>query len=529
MKKIIIVFLAIISMNSFAQTEISSTINSVKVYRQNAEITREVFVNITPGTKEIVLTGISLKIIPSSIQIILNSSNCDLLSVKYERDYLKPKKNNPEIEKLVSKLNDLDYKIIWIRDQLGILKGMEDILNTNKDLGGNNTGFTPAQVIELSNTYKTKYLEIKKEQASLNKEFHKLTKEKKQIQMQLNELKATINNPTANIVLTVASKKSDREKITCKYNVSDAGWSPIYDLRSKGIDDNVILNYKANVYQNTGYNWKNVDITISTGNPLQDNNRPILHPLYANINRKVRGSRRASTQGLNSGSENNMAYYKGKHEADYYNNSLVISKNMNIEFKVLNKQSINSDMKLNLMPLKTFELSTDYIYHSVPKLNKGAFLLAKVSDWGQYNLITGEANIFFEDAFVGKTTINPNVTADTLLISMGRDNSITIERKSITKYTSTNLIGKNKEVKYGYEITILNKKSVPINIEILDQIPVSQDELIKVNLEEKGSAKYNAEIGKLLWKININPSQSKKERFIYSVKYPKKMKVTGLI
>ena len=111
---------------------------------------------------------------------------------------------------------------------------------------------------------------------------------------------------------------------------------------------------------------------------------------------------------------------------------------------------------------------------------------------------------------------------------MGRDNGISIERKAIKEYTSSNFIGKNKEVTFGYEISILNKKPIAIDIEILDQIPVSQDELIIITLDKKGSAKYTAENGKLLWDLTIKPGQSEKEKFVYTVKYPKKKSITGI-
>jgi uncharacterized protein (TIGR02231 family) len=180
------------------------------------------------------------------------------------------------------------------------------------------------------------------------------------------------------------------------------------------------------------------------------------------------------------------------------------------------------------MALNSYELNTEYIYHAVPKLNDGAFLLAKISNWGQYNLLAGDANIFFEGAFVGNSFINSNVTADTLLISMGRDNNININRLAVKEYASSKLIGMNKEVSFGYEISVFNKKSVPIDIEILDQIPVSQNNLIEVTLDEKGSAKYVSENGKLLWTHTIKPGQSSIEKFAYTVKYPKKESVTGI-
>ena len=111
---------------------------------------------------------------------------------------------------------------------------------------------------------------------------------------------------------------------------------------------------------------------------------------------------------------------------------------------------------------------------------------------------------------------------------MGLDNSIVIERLPIKEFTSSKLIGVNKKETIGYQLIVKNKKPYPIKIEILDQIPVSQNKVIQVVLEEKGSAEYSQDLGKLLWTMDIDARQTKKEKFIYTIKYPKKESITGI-
>ena len=198
------------------------------------------------------------------------------------------------------------------------------------------------------------------------------------------------------------------------------------------------------------------------------------------------------------------------------------------EFKLSNLQSIKSDGKPNLIALTNYELETNYIYHSVPKKDIGAYLLAKVSNWTAYNLIKGKANIFFEGGFVGTTNINTEITADEILISMGRDNDIIVQRKVSTNFVSSKVIAANKRESLGYDIIVKNKKSVPIKIEILDQIPLSKNSTIEVALEEKGSAVYTEKIGRLLWTWEIGAGETQAEAFSYTVKYPKKETIVGL-
>lgn len=537
MKKIIILLVLLINLSMFAQTAIDSEIKLVTVFKQQAEVTREVQVNLITGTQEIILTGISTRINPSSLQTQIRESGITLLSVKYERNYLLPKKNNPEIEKLQEKLQSLEEELSWIVDQKTILHGTLQVLNKNQDLGGE-SGFTPNQVIELANAYKTKSLEIRKEVNTLLKQVKKITKEKKKIKNQLNEKNAKFNTPSGNIVMKIDAKSPKRVALKCTYAVSNAGWTPLYDLRSSGITKNVKLNYKANVHQNTGQDWTNVVMVISTGNPSQNNNRPILSPLYAQVyenniakNLPKRSYRsKAKKESIQPIQSNMMAEVVVEDEyRDGFNyNAAVTTNQINIAFKISNKQEVKSDGKNNLVALASYELDTKYIYHAVPKISSGAYLLAKVSDWGKHNLESGEANIFFEGAYIGKIYINTQVTTKELLVSMGRDNGIIVERKPIKEYKSSKFIGTNKKETFGYDIIVKNKKTVPIEIEVLDQIPVSQNKQIKIELEGKGNAVYKSEIGKLLWRMNIKPQQTVKDRFVYSVKYPKKETITGI-
>ncbi|MBK6997566.1 MAG: DUF4139 domain-containing protein [Lewinellaceae bacterium] len=158
----------------------------------------------------------------------------------------------------------------------------------------------------------------------------------------------------------------------------------------------------------------------------------------------------------------------------------------------------------------------------MPKLEPSVFLLAKITDYGRFNLLPGVANIFYQDTYIGQTTVNPHTVTDTLLLSLGRDEQITVKRVQPKDFTEKRKVFSNtiKET-YTYEIAIKNNKSIPIKVEILDQIPVSKQKEIVVELLEYEGATYNNEFGKLKWEIEIPANQNKRVRFSYSVKYPK--------
>jgi uncharacterized protein (TIGR02231 family) len=187
-------------------------------------------------------------------------------------------------------------------------------------------------------------------------------------------------------------------------------------------------------------------------------------------------------------------------------------------------QSIPSDGEEHIVRVQESDMKAIYEYHSVPKVDPAAFLLAKITDYGQYHLLPGRASIFYQDTYVGQSMIDPRTVGDTLLLSLGRDEAITIKRtKPVDVKSEKKIIGDTKKEVIEYEITIKNNKRAPISIEILDQVPISRQKDIEIEVDEKklSNAEYNSTYGKLLWKVNIEGNSSKKIRFGYILKYPK--------
>lgn len=133
----------------------------------------------------------------------------------------------------------------------------------------------------------------------------------------------------------------------------------------------------------------------------------------------------------------------------------------------------------------------------------------------------GEANIIFEGLYVGKTNINPNQTADTLNLSMGRDKKISIKREKVVDKSGTKFLSSYKEQTFTYDITIRNNKKEDIDMLLKDQYPLSSDKEITIELLEDGKATVNSETGIMTWKLKLGSNETKKIRISYKVKYPK--------
>ena len=192
-----------------------------------------------------------------------------------------------------------------------------------------------------------------------------------------------------------------------------------------------------------------------------------------------------------------------------------------VDFEIKTPYTIKSDNKNYVVEMEYLNLPAFYQYYCVPKIDKDAFLIAKIVDWEKYNLLEGEANLFFEDTYVGKTILDVRYASDTLDISLGRDKQVSVNREKVKDFTSKKFIGSKKEETRAYKTTVRNNKRQAINMIILDQVPVSTLEEIEVNVSNSSGAKQNIITGEMKWQFTLDPSKSKELELKYSVKYPK--------
>ena len=196
-----------------------------------------------------------------------------------------------------------------------------------------------------------------------------------------------------------------------------------------------------------------------------------------------------------------------------------------VEFEVDEPYTIKSNGEKLSVDLNSFEIETIYEYYAVPKLDKDAFLIARIINWDQYNLLEGEANLYFEDAYVGRSILDARSLNDTLNISLGRDKSIVIGREKVDEYSKRKTIGSNKIESRGYRIIARSKKSQSIRLTLFDQIPVAAISDITVSPVELSNGKLDGKTGEVTWELELQPQQQKELNLSYEVKYPKNEKV----
>jgi uncharacterized protein (TIGR02231 family) len=192
-----------------------------------------------------------------------------------------------------------------------------------------------------------------------------------------------------------------------------------------------------------------------------------------------------------------------------------------VTFDIAVPYTIPSDGRMQTVEIQNLTSPAEYKYLTLPKESQLAYLTANLTNWAELSLQSGEATLYFENSFVGKSYLNVNQLTDTLTVSLGTDNSLLVKREKRKDYTSRRVLGSNKTETYSYLITVRNNKQNPVNMTVKDQIPVSSNSSIEVEAVELSGGKYNQGNGFVTWDVAIKPGESKQLILTYSVKYPK--------
>lgn len=532
MKKIFLSITLLVTAISFAQKPIftSAKTKAATVYFSGAELSQTTSVNLPVGTSEIVIKNVADYLNESTVQIGA-PNNVTVLSVQFTQNYISEyeiDESNPVIKRVRDSITFVQKEIKKIQIDKYSHQQTIEMLDQNKAVGGANSGLNVAELMKLVEYYKAKRTELDNAIVTLSERETKWNKTLTDLNNKLviNTQKED-KSSKGKLILQVMNEIAGNVNLDVTYITNSASWQPFYDLRAENINSPINLMYKAKVMQSTGIDWKKVKLTLSSGNPNQNNVAPLLQAWFlrygypANYDKYMNND--AQSNQLESVVISSAYGIKRKKQDDssISNYTEIVEGQLNVSFDIDIPYDILSNGKAHSVALKDLKLPATYKYYAVPKVEKEAFLLAELNDYSKYNLLPGEANIIFEGMYVGKTMINPNQTQDTLNLSMGRDKKISIKREKVVDKSGTKFLSSYKEQTFTYDIIVRNNKKEEINILLKDQYPLSTDKEMTVELLDKDGAKANEETGVLTWEIKLKPNETKKYRISYKIKYPK--------
>jgi uncharacterized protein (TIGR02231 family) len=509
---------------------IDSKLTQVTLYLSGAELSHVAELSTTPGTTRWLIKNIAPNINPQSIRITAGK-DIKVTSISYERNYLNEPQRSKEIKALYDSLDVVRFEREQVQADADVYQSEKQLIQKNNVVGGTANGVNTEELRKMADFYRARMKEINTKLFSLSKSLIKLDEKAAKIQRQINELNEPLNQAEYAVVVDIQANKVSNSSLEIKYLVNDAGWEPFYDIRAIDTNEPIDIEYKAKVYNNTGLDFEKIDLTLSTADPNVSAQRPHLNPWNLNFNTYI------NREGhLNKMDAQAPAMY-GESRAEYADEEPVVTQQqtisnsidvneLTVNFRIKNQYTLPSDNKIYMADIETYKVPALYSHFAIPKIDPHAFLMAHVTGWEKLNLIEGKANIYYAGTYIGESYINPRFSTDTMDISLGRDTKIMITRIKKEDFGSNSILGAQRKETFTYETTIRNSHKHAIQIEVLDQIPVSQEENIKVVLIESNNIKPETLSGQLKYQFNIEPSAEQKLKLAYSVQYPKDRPVT---
>ena len=605
------------------QTKVKTSVEKVTLFIDGAQVTRSRQIDIPAGNSTVVFTGLSPYLDDKSMQVAAKG--------KFTVTAVNRLFNHTDSLERSTRQKALEQELAKIRQQQqqqqaarAVIDAETDLLKVNCSVGNRNVATPLAAIKELNEYYASRMQELKRRMLELDGQMKALSDRERQVTADLAQLGGRQSAPMSEVEVRIEAPAACKGAFTLTYYVRNAGWFPSYDIRSGGLSEPVEISYKANIFQNTREEWKNVDLTLSSSNPTTGSIAPQLKtwwldygmapPRYnpgltsntvsgtvfdeqrepligasvlvpgttVGTSTDVQGRYSVTVPNGASSLQFNYIGYKSQTRAIAGNTMNVVMQEDNAqldevvvtgygsapsaaltgrvagvqarnkaaartaelefaesdaasdmmevgqtqtqlgyEFEIRQPYTIPSDGKSVAAEIGRYRLPAAYTYQSTPKIDKDAFLMAEATDWAKLNLLEGEANIYFENTFVGKSILSPREAGDTLRFSMGRDRGIRIERTKESDYSARRAIGSNQTQTVGWKLTVRNTRTEPVVLMLTDQLPVSRNSSITVTEEELSGGTLDKENGTVIWRLELKPGEQRELKLRYAVKYPK--------
>lgn len=604
----------------------TASINKVTVFTNGAQVERSKSVILVPGEQVVTFTGFSPYMDKKSLQVKAKG-HLTILGISERTAHPDSVAQVKKLRAAEDDVKAVERRIQQTKDEQEMLTAQLELVKINCSVAGRTVATPLANIKELNAYYAQQVLSVKKRSQELEEQLQKLNDELKRKQDTCDSIAKQKLKSVTEIDVKVDAKQTGRADFDITYYVKNAGWFPSYDIRSNSTKEPLQLSYKANIYQNTKEEWKNVPVTLSSSNPNCSNVAPQLKTYWLDYglsapayNIDTDGSNVVSgkivsaddgdpmigvaiaVKGTNLGTVSDLdgnysivmpqnsrqltfsyiGYLSQTHTVDpgstlnirlkadqaalqevvvvgygvskkgrksksngevlkakesipvvrgvaveeELNESEVVAVNQQqaqfgYEFDIKQLLTLPDGGKTTTTEIARHQLPASYEYRGIPKIDKESFLVADATDWQKLNLMEGEANVFFDNSFVGKSILDPNVSSDTLHFSMGRDQSICVQRTKVSESSTRRFFGSNQEQTLKWRITVKNNRQESVNITVFDQAPISRNTSIEVIMEELSDGQYDKKTGIIKWPLQLQPGEHRDLILQYKVKYPK--------
>lgn len=591
-----------------AQCKVETTAEKVILFIDGAQVTRTKRIEIPAGNSSLLFTGLSPYLDARSMQVSVKGK-LTITNVNLQYNFLDSVAVSRQQEHLQQTLRKVEKQQEEWKSALALVKAEQEILKNNCTLGNKSNALSMATIREATAYFAEQMKVLTAKELATRNQLEELSGQYQQLHRELLQAKGKDMKRTGEILVGIHAPAACTATFTLSYYVKNAGWFPSYDIRSESLTEPLSIIYKANIFQHTGEEWKNIDLSLSSSSPSTGNVAPRLEsyrlnygwtaPAYrtemngnnvsgvvsdAKTNEPLAGATvriPGTTVGCTTDIDGHysLTMPEGQRRLEftyigYISQTTEIRRNtQNIQLKpdtqsldevvvtgyassprkaqkaaaVVEEEAVESipmeveptrqatgyefDIKMPytilsnnkpvLAEIGRYELPASYVYQCTPKIDKDAFLMARVTDWNKLNLLEGEANIYFEETFIGKSVLDLSTPGDTLSFSLGRDRQIAVQRTKEHEYTSRKLMGSSQTQTIGWKISVRNHRLQAVELTLCDQVPVSVNSSIVVTTEELSDGKLDGNTGIITWPLTLQPGEQRDIILRYKVKYPK--------
>jgi uncharacterized protein (TIGR02231 family) len=508
--------------------EVKAAVSAVKVCLNAAQITHTQKIKIKTGLNKLAFTGLAMNINSRNISL-RNIGSSELLSLKLVKlsDTTNIFSLPEELMEMIRKNKDsvlfIERNIEKVQFEIEALELERNILLTNTNVIQNGKGL--AELKMTSDYYRERYSAVNMDIANKQRELRQLKKNK------IRALKAVfdIDNSEENaisvnvIIADIRNAGSEYSTdIELTYLAKESGWIPVYEIFASN-NKSLKINYRAKILNNTGIDWNDLNISLSTADPFEYYAAPDLAPFY--VSRYDRTNSGNDYDEDEQEVQNSQLKKKKKTNDD---EEEVFTPDREITFNIAKKYVFKSGLTPSFVDVTAYDLIPEFLFRCAPKKEEQVYSIARIRDWEALNLMDGEASIYNNGSFLGKSYIRPSSIEDYLELPLGVVDNIFVKHKLVSESSSKKAFAGGIVANFSYEIKLKNGSTDKITVEIIDQVPVSEEYNVKTeNVEFTEGGEKDATTGKIVWKVDLSPSADKTLFVKYSVSYPKGYRFSG--
>ncbi len=530
-----------------AQTEISA----VTVYLDRAQVTRKMTQHFLPGKYTVLFDNLPNSINQNSVQV--DGTGAVILNdVKYKTEYYsvvpdeRIRKHKAELQTLLDVKTDINDKISNAKSEKNFVTNISKKLTTASQKSTHSPQLDPNKWIRMVDFYRQRFAALDKELRLEQRKLRELQKKIDKLTRELVAMGGQRNKSRKQVKAVIIVKRPGPIELKLSYIVMGPAWYPVYDLRVLSNSKEMELTYNAVIRQNTGEDWNDIQVQLSTARPNVGGQPPKMNPWRISLNR-VQPIREPATISKSAPSESVVLDKKNMFEEQAANRSglrnatrpndlirgrlmvskaRVATKATSVVFQIKEKYTVKSDNNSHKVTIMNKKFKAKFRYSATPKQSKFAYLKAQVKNDTGYPFISGKTNIFLDNSFVAHAKIKSVAPNETFWTFLGVDEGVKVEYKFIKKHKDKEgVFSKSNKIEYEYLMEITNNKQQKLDLVIWDQLPISNNEKLKVTLIQprvKGDTK-NIKINKtkfVEWKFEPKPGEKIKIPFKFSVEYP---------